>query len=144
VRHKGWTSLAPAEGDDVIMTPNKAIKVPRVIISVNYAKVPKKRPQLNMPNLARHYNNTCAITGRKLSRQEMSKEHVVPLSKGGDTSWANCVLADRKVNSLRGNKTYKEAGLKPPVVKPAPKEVPVSITIRNQFELKEWDLFLGR
>jgi hypothetical protein len=38
-------------------------------------------------------------------------EHVVPRSKGGATEWRNVVLADKRINNLRGNRSLKEAGL---------------------------------
>ena len=38
-------------------------------------------------------------------------EHVVPRSKGGATEWKNVVLADKRINNFRGNRSLKEAGL---------------------------------
>jgi 5-methylcytosine-specific restriction endonuclease McrA len=38
-------------------------------------------------------------------------EHVVPRSKGGATEWKNVVLADKRINNIRGNRSLKEAGL---------------------------------
>ena len=38
-------------------------------------------------------------------------EHVVPRSKGGATEWKNVVLADKRINNIRGNRTLEQAGL---------------------------------
>ena len=49
-------------------------------------------------------------------------DHVVPRSRGGKTSWDNCVLAHREVNSRKANRLPDEAGLhlrKQPVAPPA-------------------------
>lgn len=35
-----------------------------------------------------------------------------PHFRGGASNWENCVLADRRVNSRKGNKLPEEAGLK--------------------------------
>jgi 5-methylcytosine-specific restriction endonuclease McrA len=37
---------------------------------------------------------------------------MVPKSKGGATRWENVVLADKRINSIRGNLTLEEADLK--------------------------------
>jgi 5-methylcytosine-specific restriction endonuclease McrA len=35
----------------------------------------------------------------------------IPRSKGGATEWKNVVLADKRINNIRGNRSLKEAGL---------------------------------
>lgn len=142
VKWDEWIALSVRPQDDGVGTPHRNVRVPRVIVAVNYDKVPKKRPKLNMLNLRARYNNTCAISGKKISAREASKEHVVPVSRGGQTTWTNVVLAHKDVNSKRGNKTYAEAGFSAPRVLPAPKEIPVSSTITNIHNLPEWDIFL--
>jgi 5-methylcytosine-specific restriction endonuclease McrA len=37
-----------------------------------------------------------------VKRPDASMDHLVPLSKGGDHSWANVALAHRSCNSKRG------------------------------------------
>jgi 5-methylcytosine-specific restriction endonuclease McrA len=142
IKWDDWIKLPVEDEDDFVTTPNLRIRIPRVIVAVNYAKVPKKRPRLNMGNLRKRYNNTCAITGRMLSIRESSKEHVVPVSRGGRTEWPNVVLAHKDINSKRGNKTYAEAGLSTPRVLPAPREIPISETIENIHNLPEWEMFI--
>lgn len=44
----------------------------------------------------------CAICRGKVTRENWSLDHVVPLSKGGAHTYANVVLAHRRCNSLRG------------------------------------------
>jgi len=38
-------------------------------------------------------------------------EHITPRSKGGATEWKNVVLADKRINNIRGNRTLEQAGL---------------------------------
>src|ERR1700679_3596173 len=42
-----WITLPAREGDAVVQTVRGAIRVPTVIVAMNFAKVPKKRPKLN-------------------------------------------------------------------------------------------------
>jgi len=44
----------------------------------------------------------CAICRGKVTRENWSLDHVVPLSKGGGHTYANVVLAHRRCNSRRG------------------------------------------
>ena len=39
----------------------------------------------------------------------MTIDHVVPLSKGGEHSWSNCVIACSRCNARKGNLMPKEA-----------------------------------
>src|ERR1041384_2044677 len=41
-----WITLPVRDGDHAARTTRRAIRVPTVIVAVNYARVPKKRPKL--------------------------------------------------------------------------------------------------
>src|ERR1700716_2051841 len=41
-----WITLSIRECDNAVQTVRGAIRVPTVIVAVNYARVPKKRPKL--------------------------------------------------------------------------------------------------
>jgi hypothetical protein len=47
-----WITLPIRDGDNAVRTVHGAIRVPTVIVAVNYARVPKKRPKLNAKNNA--------------------------------------------------------------------------------------------
>lgn len=141
---EAWVKLSVREGDDSIQTPRMLIRVPRVIVAKGYRKVPVKKLKCNIKNLRRVHNDTCAITGRKLKPSEMSREHVKPVSLGGKNGWDNEVLAHKDINSRRGNQPYEKAGLKAPVIPPAPREKPASEMIENRFGFPEWEILLGR
>jgi 5-methylcytosine-specific restriction endonuclease McrA len=111
VRWTDWLALDIRDGDDCIGTPSRKVRVPRVIIAVKFNKVPLKRPRLTMRHLRERDGGRCAYTERLLKPEECSMEHVVPRSKGGSTEWKNVVLADKRINNLRGNRSLQEAGL---------------------------------
>ena len=46
VKWDEWITLPVREGDHAVRTARGAIRVPTVIVAVNFAKVPKKRPKL--------------------------------------------------------------------------------------------------
>lgn len=46
--------------------------------------------------------------GEKLTKKNVSLEHLKPISQGGKTQWQNLVLADNKINNARGDKPLSE------------------------------------
>ena len=138
-----WITLPVREGDNLVRTARGAIRVPTVIVAVNFAKVPKKCPKLNAHNIRLRDGNRCQYTGRLLHPNEGSLDHVVPRSRGGVDSWENLVWAAKDVNQRKADRLPHEAGLKLLKVPRAPKELPVTAHIRNAHGVAEWKLFLN-
>ena len=137
-----WTTLPIRPYDNVVNTVRGAIRVPTVIIAMNFAKVPKKRPKLNAKNIRERDGNRCQYTGRVLRPDEGSLDHVVPRSRGGRDAWENLVWSCKEVNARKGNRLPHEAGLKLLAVPRAPKELPATELIRNSTGLADWSLFV--
>src|SRR6266571_8150802 len=116
--------------------------VPTVIVAVNFAKVPKKRPKLCAKTIRERDDNRCQYTGKVLKPEEGSLDHVLPRSRGGKDAWENLVWSAKEVNQRKANRLPHEAGLKLLSTPRAPKELPVSALIRNLAELEDWKLFL--
>lgn len=143
VKWNDWLRLPIREGDIAIHTSTLAVRAPTVIVLCNYAKVPKKRPKLSTKTIWERDKGVCQYTGRPLSPAESNIDHVLPRSKGGATSWENCVLADRMVNSKKADHLPQEVGLRLIRAPVAPREVPVSLLIRNTHKVSDWDHFLS-
>ena len=137
-----WITLPIREQDNAVHTVRGPIRVPTVIVAVNFAKVPKKRPKLSAKNIRERDGNRCQYTGRVLHPDEGSLDHVLPRSRGGRDTWENLVWSCKEVNARKGDRLPHEAGLKLLSVPRAPKELPVSVTIRNAHSVAEWKLFL--
>ena len=137
-----WLGLPVREGDRAIRTVRGSIRIPTVLVAVNYARVPKRRPAFNPRNIRERDGNRCQYTGRFLRQEEGSIDHIVPRSRGGADNWENCVWAARDINQQKGNRLPQEAGLKLLRLPATPKELPVSAFIRNVHGIPEWELFL--
>ena|ERR1700677_404939 len=138
-----WITLPVRPQDNAVRTARGAIRVPTVIVAVNFARVPKKRPKLNAKNIRERDGNRCQYTGRLLHPDEGSLDHVVPRSRGGGDTWENLVWSAREVNQRKADRLPHEAGLKLLAAPRAPRELPVSALIRNAHGVAEWKLFLG-
>ena len=137
-----WITLPIRDQDESVHTVRGEIRVPTVIVAVNYAKVPKKRPKLCARTIRERDGNRCQYTGRLLHPDEGSLDHVVPRSRGGKDAWENLVWSAKEVNQKKADRLPHEAGLKLLSVPRAPKELPVSALIRNNAEVEDWKLFL--
>ena len=144
LRWKDWVNLPIEDDDDFVQTINQKIKIPKVIILSRFDRVPKKRPRFSQKNIWIRDNFTCQYTGKKLRPGEGNIDHVVPRSKGGSTSWDNCVLACKQVNAKKADATPEEAGLKLLKKPEPPKELPVFHYITNKHNVKEWEIFLAK
>jgi 5-methylcytosine-specific restriction endonuclease McrA len=138
-----WITLPIREQDQAVHTVRGAIRVPTVIVAVNFAKVPKKRPKLCARSIRERDGNRCQYTGRELRPEEGSLDHVVPRSRGGKDAWENLVWAAKEVNQRKADRLPHEAGLKLLSVPCAPKEMPVTVLIRNSHRISDWELFVN-
>lgn len=55
--------------------------------------------------------HVCAYCGDHFTSNYLSRDHIVPVSKGGENKWMNVVTSCKSCNSKKSNKTLKEAGL---------------------------------
>jgi 5-methylcytosine-specific restriction endonuclease McrA len=143
VKWDEWLKLPVRECDNAVHTPRGAIRMPTVIIAVNYARVPLRRPGFGRRGIWERDGGVCQYTGQKLEPHEGNIDHVVPRSRGGKSTWDNCVLAHRDVNSRKGSRLPQEAGLTLRQRPGVPRAVPVTRFIRNQHGVQDWERFLA-
>jgi 5-methylcytosine-specific restriction endonuclease McrA len=143
VKWEEWIELPIRPQDAVVQAVRGPIRVPTVIVAMNYARVPKKRPKLCARSIRERDGNRCQYTGRWLAPAEGSLDHVVPRSRGGRDTWENLVWACREVNQRKADRLPHEAGLRLLTVPRPPKELPVTTLIRNRDGITDWNLFLG-
>src|SRR5262245_26964891 len=139
-----WITLPARPQDNAVRTARGAIRVPTVIVAVNFAKVPKKRPKLCAKTIRERDGNRCQYSGALLRPDEGSLDHIVPRSRGGVDAWENLVWSSKAVNARKGNRLLHEAGLELLTVPRAPNELPVTALIRNAHGVAEWKLFLDK
>jgi 5-methylcytosine-specific restriction endonuclease McrA len=137
-----WIALPIRPQDEAVRTVRGAIRVPTVIVLANFAKVPKRRPKLNARGIRERDGQRCQYTGVLLKPDEGSIDHVMPRSRGGRNTWENCVWASKAVNSKKGSRLPREAGLKLLSVPRAPKELPMTALIRNANDVADWKWFV--
>lgn len=143
VSWKDWLNLEVRENDLAIGTATGSVRAPTIIILKRYAKVPFFKPKLCLKALWLRDGGICQYSGKQLKFSEASIDHVMPVSRGGPTTWENCVLAEKMLNSRKGAKTPQEAGLRLRKKPIEPKPIPITLTLKNTRGIPEWNFFLS-
>jgi 5-methylcytosine-specific restriction endonuclease McrA len=140
---KSWTAVSLSLSDEVIGTVDRFIKVPRVIIILTFDKFPKRGVRFNRYNIFTRDRDICQYCGEHFPRGELSLDHVVPISRGGRTTWSNVICCCVECNKRKGGRIPKEAGMKllKKPVKPA-WNPEYSVSFRYTV-YKEWIPFLN-
>jgi hypothetical protein len=68
-------------------------------------------PPLNNQTLFKRDAYLCLYCGVRFPSNQLSRDHVRPLSQGGRDVWTNVVTACRQCNNAKASKTPEEAGL---------------------------------
>jgi len=67
-------------------------------------------PALSNPKLFVRDRQVCAYCGHRCGLDDLTREHIVPTSRGGHDTWMNCITACRNCNGRKGNRTLNELG----------------------------------
>lgn len=119
------------------------VQVPRVIRLLFYDRVPNQTVRFNRRNLFARDNNSCQYCGKRFPTSELSLDHIVPRSRGGDTTWENIVCACVACNVRKGGRTPQEAHMSL-VRKPVkPKRSPLVTLKLGNPKYESWKSFLS-
>jgi 5-methylcytosine-specific restriction endonuclease McrA len=130
------------EDDDWVRTATMEIQVPRVIRLLDYDKMPKQTVKFNRRNIFARDNNQCQFCGRKFPTSELSLDHVIPRSQGGQTTWENIVCACVDCNVRKGGRTPKQAHMSLIRKPEKPKRNPLLCVKLTQRKYRTWQAFL--
>lgn len=140
---KEWLTLPVREHDLPVRTVRGSVRAPTVLVLARFARMPRRRLSFSLRGLWERDGGICQYTGRQLQPGEGNIDHVVPRSRGGASNWENCVLACKRVNQRKGDRTPDEAGLQLLRAPVPPRELPASAFIRNTHGIRDWEAFLA-
>ncbi len=112
----GKAEILEVDGDRHFRSESKALPCPSVIRLVRFVHVPRRfRRQVTNTFLFARDGYSCQYCGRHRSelrgRQFLTRDHIVPLSRGGGNTWDNVVTSCSPCNNRKGNRLPEEAGL---------------------------------
>jgi 5-methylcytosine-specific restriction endonuclease McrA len=130
------------ENDDWVRTTSTEIQVPRIIRLVGYDRLPKQTVKFNRRNIFARDNNQCQYCGKKFPTSELSLDHVLPRSQGGQTTWENIVCACVACNVKKGGRTPREASMALIRKPEKPKRSPMLCMKLTNQKYQSWRTFL--
>ena len=88
-----------------------ALRLPAVIRLTCYIKRRNPIVKFSRQNLYLRDGGKCQYCGSPFLQKELTYDHVVPRSKGGETEWTNVVTCCGTCNLKKGGRTPEEAGM---------------------------------
>jgi 5-methylcytosine-specific restriction endonuclease McrA len=95
----------------------------------------------NRKNVIWRDKYTCQYCAKRFSYVELTMDHIIPKSRGGDKSWSNIVASCKKCNSNKGNRTPEEAKM-PLIKKPTVPRWSIHVLLRDKKIPQEWKDFI--
>lgn len=130
------------DSDDWIRAVSFQLQVPRVIRLLNYDRIPKHSLRFNRRNLFARDQNQCQYCGRHAPMPQLSLDHVVPRSRGGETTWENVVCCCLNCNTRKGGRTPKEAHMKLLKQPKKPRFNPLLVRKLQNPKYQSWKTFV--
>ena len=84
------------------------ITMPSVIRLLEYRRIPHQTRALSRKNILLRDRNTCQYCGETMQPSELTLDHVVPRSRGGNSTWENLVACCHGCNRRKGNRLLNE------------------------------------
>ncbi len=66
-------------------------------------------PAMTNPKLFVRDRHVCAYCGGRFGFDLLTREHIMPTSRGGRDTWTNCITACKSCNGLKGNRLPEES-----------------------------------
>lgn len=103
-----------------------------------------KPPRFRKKVLFNRDNWSCQYCGEKLVWHNIEIEHIMPSSRGGATSWLNCVAACKPCNKRKANHTPEEAGMKLLSVPAVPNALHFWDITKSNVWHSDWSMFVTK
>lgn len=106
--------VEPVVDESILLTgPEHVLRIPTVLRLKVYINAPRRNPPAwTRRGLLARDGRTCAYCGKLCAPREATVDHVLPVSRGGRSSWGNTVTACCHCNQRKADRTPHEAGMK--------------------------------
>lgn len=136
-----WAELEPEDDQPFIRSVSRRFRVPEVVTLTRFNRLPSTTVAFSRRNLFRRDGYMCQYCGCKPKSEELTIDHVIPRSRGGQSTWENCVLACTRCNHSKADRTPKMARMKLKKKPAHPKWNPIYSQHATRFE--SWSKFIS-
>ena len=92
----------------VLHAQRSRVAMPSVIRLLEYRRIPYQTRALSRKNILLRDRNTCQYCGETFGPDDLTLDHVIPRSRGGDSTWENLVACCHACNRRKGNRMLDE------------------------------------
>lgn len=139
----GDVSKAMNATGPMIRSQYLAILPPEVVVLTAYEGRGERSVVFSRKNIFKRDRYTCQYCGCQPGPEELTIDHVLPRSRGGTSTWDNCLLACVECNKRKADKTPLEARM-PPRKTPTKPSWKALSQIHPKARRETWEQFLGR
>ena len=107
-----WSRLVPEDDEPFIQAVSLRLRVPEVVTLNEYDRLPAKSVSFSRRNVFKRDRYTCQYCGVQPGSGELTIDHILPRSHGGESTWENCVLACLQCNKRKADRTPGQAGMR--------------------------------
>lgn len=107
-----WMKQDIPEGEAFIQSVSGRVRVPEIMLLTEYSKIPVRKVVFCRRNLWRRDRRCCQYCGQEPPMDEVTIDHIVPRSKGGESTFPNCVLSCIACNLKKGNRSLDQTGMR--------------------------------
>ena len=132
----GKAEIVEADADRLVRSERLSFPRPAIIRLTRFIHVPRRfRRQVTNTFLFARDGYRCQYCGRPGAelrpRESLTRDHVVPMSRGGTNEWTNVVTACSPCNTRKANHMPEEIGMHPLVPPVEPHFVHLSWAVRR-------------
>jgi len=132
----GKAEIIEADAGRFVHSERLTMPRPAVIRLVRFIHVPRRfRRQVTNTFLFARDRYRCQYCGRTAAelrpRESLTREHLIPMSRGGTNDWTNVVTACSPCNTRKGNRMPEEIGMHPLSAPVEPHFVHLSWAVRR-------------
>ena len=132
----GKAEIVEADRDRMVRSEHLSLPRPAVIRLMKFIHVPRRfRRQVTNTFLFARDRYRCQYCGRTAAdlkpRESLTRDHLIPLSRGGTNEWTNVVTACSPCNARKADRLPHEIGMHPLHVPVEPHFVHLSWAVRR-------------
>lgn len=94
-----------------IRSATETLWLPSVLRLQRRVRVPRHRVHFSRHNVYRRDGYRCQYCAKRFAASDLTFDHVLPRSRGGETNWINIVTSCQPCNRLKCSRTPAEAGM---------------------------------
>ncbi len=107
----GGKAIVEERSKHIVRTSKINVPIPSVIRLMTYRRIPRQNRSISRKGIILRDGSACQYCRSVLPPRDLTLDHVVPRSRGGESTWENLVSSCFPCNNKKGNRTPQEAGI---------------------------------